>query len=250
MGLRDLRRAAIRTFAFRRPEPGESDAAYYRALLRHVETRDFAAAHELRVGRPQADWTPGDHQAFFDHLRQPGAGVSMDFDGPRAFLTLHDAGPHPVTDDSILALATAGLDALMQMRREQPTNVIAIMGSVLLLDGSVLTTTVARKDRLAWIKMMVRDHPVYGYFLGFDAFLHQMQLHPVTRAVQGSSKRDAVLMHVGTRTCRHVLQRPYTVTHGVAVFDDPPPPPIETPNMEDPYAEVFVSVPTGSERPS
>jgi hypothetical protein len=52
---------------------------------------------------------------------------------------------------------------------------------------------------------------------------------------------------VGTRDTRITMVRPYRLVAGRIVFDDPPPPDIDWRTAEgghDPYAEVFVSVPS------
>jgi hypothetical protein len=49
--------------------PMPADGDYLQALIAHVEARNFAAAHELRVGRRQAEWTAADRAAFEDRIR-------------------------------------------------------------------------------------------------------------------------------------------------------------------------------------
>jgi hypothetical protein len=90
---------ALARYPFRRQGPLESNTDYVRALIAHVESRDFAAAHELRVGRRQADWTTEDVAVHTRITRLP----------PRAALTpapspawgLVDPSPYMTTEDSL-----------------------------------------------------------------------------------------------------------------------------------------------------
>jgi hypothetical protein len=57
-----------KAYDFRSRGPFEGQRQYLEALIVHVENRDMAAAHELRVGRPQKDWTPDDVASFRDRM--------------------------------------------------------------------------------------------------------------------------------------------------------------------------------------
>lgn len=64
MTVHELIITAAERYQFRLPLRRETAAAYRVALLDHVERRDVAAAHELRIGKPQAEWAPDDVQDY------------------------------------------------------------------------------------------------------------------------------------------------------------------------------------------
>ena len=67
--LTDLIVSALVKYPFRPALAGESPEAFREALIAFVEIRDFGLAHEIRLGRVQADWTPADVDAFlFERL--------------------------------------------------------------------------------------------------------------------------------------------------------------------------------------
>jgi hypothetical protein len=147
-----------------------------------------------------------------------------------------------VTFESLSELADRGLNALMQTRRDAPTATIAILAAVLLTTGKVLLTTVNRDDRLALFKLLVRTHPVFGFLLVSDSFLHGVLENGA------AVKTDAFLANFGTRERRLARVRTYRVVDGGVVFDDP----IEMdPRAEgdDVYASVF-AVPLAEGPPS
>jgi hypothetical protein len=248
-----LQRRYLKQYGFRRRLDRESEADWLAAFIAHVRNRDMSAAYELQLNRPQADWTPADVDAFRTDMMSGWHGPREDLaPGFQAFPMLRDPGPFPTTDDGLRALAAKGREALCQMRREAPTKELAIMASVLLLTGDVLTTIVSRADRLAVLKMLARTQPVYGYLLAFDAFVHG-----ITEDAAGkrATKTDAILVQAGSRTARFTLVRPYRLeTHGVGVrvvFGEGHE--IDADTLRggvDPYAGIFVSVPPSAGAPS
>lgn len=235
-------------YGFRSRAAGESWATYHRQLLDHVETRDFAAAHELRLGKGQADWSADDIRAFHDHVRTlPGprqeGGIDL-----RGFPILEQRLDGPVTEAVLLRLAEAGLRGLQAKREVDATSELAIFATVLLTTGALLTTVVGRGDRIAVLRELAKTHPVFGYVLVFDGFLHRLDTGETPRA----SKVDALMAQVGTRELRVTKIHPYTVRDGVAVFEAPMAD-ITKDDLrqgDDPYASIFVSVPPTTGAPS
>jgi hypothetical protein len=115
---------------------------------------------------------------------------------------------------------------------------------VLLVTGAKLTTVVNSNDRIAAIKGLAKSQPVFGYAVTADAWMHS-----ISKDTHVATKHDVILTQTGTRTMRHMLRHPYAVVNGVARFDDlidldlRDPSTFEGGEMEDPYADVFVSVP-------
>lgn len=232
---------AIVTYGFRLPTEGDDQGAYLRALIQHVAQHDYAAAHELRVGKPQAEWTPADVTSFEASMRrrQPKTEFAAD-ETPPVIQGLAISG-FAVTEASLLDLARTGLETMMQRRRDHPHDNLPIFVSVLLEHGEWLTTPATSDDRIAVIKHLARSLPVFGFFVVFDAFIHQITVN------QSAGKVDAILGQLGTRDRRLLLRRPYHLVGGVAVFDDPPPADVDVRadpfRADDPYAEIFVSTP-------
>lgn len=241
--------AAIRKHEFRDAQAGETVDQYLAALIDHVETRDFAEAHELRLGKPQAEWTPEEGHAFRERLMaKPFTSDEFRGDHPRAFLVATNADRYPPTDAEVRRQAREGVASLMRMRREQPTKSLAIFASVLLLDGTLHTASVGRGDRIALIKALAREMPVYGFYLVGDMFLHGMN----TETGQ-TTKTDAIVGQVGTRTMRLLLTQRYRIIDGFGVSaDDLEELDVRAENVDaqDPYAEIFVSVPRQTGAPS
>jgi hypothetical protein len=242
--------AAAVTYGFRTRGPFEPPGAYRDAVIAHVETRDYAAAHELRVGRPQAAWTPADVEAFRERLTSHWNMTSDEFrPGVHVFHAI-EGERRPVTDASLLALADSQLDRVMALRRKKrhshADGSVPIWSSVLLDDGRVLHTHAGSDDRIAIVKALARSRPVFGFCVVFDAFMHQV--------TDGGAaiKRDVFVAQVGTREMRVMKRRPYRVVAGRAEFDSPPPPDINVREEggEDPYAAIFVSVPVPPGPPS
>lgn len=233
--------AAVLTYGFRARRPGEHEAAYAAAVIAHVHSRDYAAAHELRLNKPQADWTPADVDGFVAHLTGlPGARDTFT-PGDFQMLPGLTIGQFPVTEAAVMEIAGKGLEAMMEMRRADPTRELAIIGSVLLMNGDLLTLPLPRGDRIAWLKHLARTEPVFGFVLAADVFIHAISVDKV------ATKRDALLVHLGTRDLRVMKRRPYQVVNGRVEFEHPPPPDVDvrdpTVTVNDPYASIFVSVP-------
>jgi hypothetical protein len=235
-------------YDFRRRRWNESLPAYRHALIEHVEARDFAAAHELRIGRAQADWTPEDVAAFHARITSlPGARREFDPDRPFALRVMMDPGPYATTDESLLALARRVVDLHCDKRVAQPREELPIVAGVLMQSGEVAYTFVDRGERIAVLRALARTQPVYGFLLAFDAFVHM-----IDTATKRATKRDAILCQVGTREMRRTLQRIYRVEDDRAIFD-PTSPDIEGSDLRngvDPYADIFVSVPPPTGAPS
>lgn len=244
---------AIATYGFRERRPHEDRAAYLDALIRHVHDRDFAAAHELRVGRAQADWTPEDAAQFRTRLERIPYSAHELSPGMHAFQVVHEPGPYATDEPSLLTLADRGLDHLADLRTKAPERSLPILASVILMTGEVLTTLVGRDERIAVIKLMARSHPVFGYFVVFDGFVHTIS-DPRT-GEERAQKRDALLAQIGTREMRVMKVRTYTVTANGVTFDAPRPD-VDMRALdpgtryEDPYASIFVTVPTPTGPPS
>jgi len=237
--------AAAEKYEFRRRGPFEPPGAYRDAVIAHVESRDYSAAHELRVGRPQAQWTAADVAAFKERMVTGWERPTSDEFRPglHTFTTI-DGDRRPATDASLLALADKALDAVMAMRRKKrhdsPDGSVPIMSTVLFDDGRVLHALAADgQDRIAIVKAMARTAPVFGFCVVFDAWMHQI-------TDSGAAvKRDVFVAQVGTREWRVMKRRPYRVVAGRAEFDNPPPPDIDVRehSTQDPYAAIFVTVP-------
>lgn len=250
MTLRDLIARAVHRYDFRRRGPFEADGEYRDALIAHVESRDWAAGHELRVGRLQADWTPDDVLDFSRRMR----GRQRSEHRPRLpdqMLMIEGGQLTPLTDEALLRHGAVGLDRYCDMRRQAPAKDLTPILTAALLDGRLMMMPVARGDRISVMKAFAQDMPVFGFELLFDAFMHNIdERTPV------ATKRDCLMQQIVTRTCRAMRRRPYEVRQGRAFFD-PPPPDLDVRNpsgswvtADDPYADVFVSVPTPTGKPS
>lgn len=235
---------AAKTYDFRARGPFEGQRQYLAALIAHVQDRDYAMAHELRLGRRQADWTHDDIEAFRRRIFDL-QGPPLD-PPPRGFahLVAFDGGHHPVTEAALLDLAARGLAAYVEKKQRFGTSAVPILANVLLTDGRLCISSLSRGDRVAFLKWVAQSMPMFGFFLIFDAFLHRISEEGST--MQRAEKVDALLVHVGTRELRRMIMRPYRVFDGRALFDDPPPPDLDKrgpETLEDPYAGIFVSVP-------
>jgi hypothetical protein len=235
-----LLQAAAKKYEF--PAPTTADLAnpeaYERALIAHVHKRDYAAAHELRIGKVQADWTPAEVDGFERLLRgMPRAAHELD-PGVHAFHGLDFGDGFPVTVACLTELASDTLQALVAMRRESPTKQLPIFAVVLLTTGQARLLTPSSDARIAVLKALARTQPVFGFALTFDAFMHQF--------IAGSQARkvDTIVQHLITRDLRLIKRRPYRLDSARAVFDEPPPEDldgrVEGPDLDDPYAEIFV----------
>ena len=234
---------AVTRFAFRQRGPFEGAADYLAALIAHAETRDYAAAHELRTGRRQEAWTAADVTAFRDRMMGNHHGPPRETLRPGAAVPVMQIGSieGPLTDTAVLDIARAGLHALVAMRTADPASELAIFATVVLIDGRVLTASVDRGDRVAVLKTMAQQMPVFGFTLVCDVFIHSV---PAAGQDGPAMKREAIIAHAGTRDLRVMMSRPYQVIDGRAVFDDPPPADVDKrgrETMSDPYAVIFAS---------
>ena len=160
--------ASAKAFSFRRSLPGESLEAYRAALVAHVDRQDMAAAHEIRVGRQQRDWTQADIEAFTQHTATlPGPSSTLH---QQAFVTRIEEGPFEVSEQGLRKVALQGVENMIAMRRKEPTTNLMVMASVLLVNGKILTAFVHSEDRLSFVKSMAQTEPVYGYFIVFDGW--------------------------------------------------------------------------------
>lgn len=226
----------------------ETAAAYRVALIDHVERRDFTMAHELRTGKAHAEWTPIEIAQFRERVFQvprvkqefaPGAAPS------HVRVVASPPGTDPVNETHLLLLADAGLHAIMDRRVEEPDWTIPILISVLLMDGSLLTTSITeRGDRVAVVKYIARSMPVYGFFIAADMILH-------TIGESSAERTEGIMMHIGTRELRIARVATYTRTDAGIVFAEPfDINKCEGGTIEDPYSDVFVTVPPPAGPPS
>jgi len=244
---------AAQEYEFRPRRRHEARQEYFAALVQHVESRDYAAAHELRIGRRQADWTPEDVDAFQRRLQRPHNGPRQAFArgvAPNLRMGMVFQSRYAATDEGLLELIDASLSAQFETRVHDPKGSLPIFASVMSFNGELLTTTVDRGDRVAVLKYLAQRLPVFAFLLVFDAFIHAIDTES-----RKASKRDAIIAQAGTRTRRITRVKPYEIVDG-AVRALPPPPDHDTaaPNgwhvTEDPYASIFVSVPTPTGEPS
>jgi hypothetical protein len=153
-----------------------------------------------------------------------------------------ESGPFPTTEASLIGLATSALEMSCERRRDAPTAEIPILSSVLLDTGTLVTTAVARDDRVAVLKALARSLPVFGFFIVADTFLHHSD-----RVTGRASKEEGLVAHLGTRELRLMMTRVYRRDGDRIVFDDPPRPVVNMRDpdlrVRDPYAGIFVSVP-------
>ena len=215
------------------------------ALITHVEQHDFGMAHELRLGKRQSEWTTEEVTTFKNRLLAlPRTRQHHEWRAPAALVIATPAGTDEVTEAALRELAEGGFQALIAERRADPTADVAILVSVLLTTGSCLSTTTQRGDRFALLKFLARNGPVFGFFLVADMFLHQI-------GETTAEKKEGIVLHVGTREMRLARVATYTRTPTGVVFDEPFDMDMRGKNIiDDPYAEIFVSVPPPTGRPS
>ena len=239
--------AAVVRFEFREPTAGESLDGYIGRLITHVAERDLAAAHELRVGKPQAEWDNEDVTAFHKRMTRPRRAGFDDPAVPFACLGFDHGERLPVTDESLLLLADKALAFAVDFRTKDATKDLYILATVLLTTGDVFTATPDRDDRFRVIRHLAQTKPVYGYVVMSDAYIHSI-LHEPGKP-QTATKQDALMVHVGSRSMRQVIVQPYRISGSQAVFEerrDVPPGEM----TEDPYAGLLVSVPVPTGKPS
>jgi hypothetical protein len=56
-------------WGFRKRGPFEGPQQYIDAVIAFLQTRDWAASFEVRLGKPQREWTAADVEAFHQHLK-------------------------------------------------------------------------------------------------------------------------------------------------------------------------------------
>lgn len=209
---------AVLTFGFRPKRPGESDAAYRAAVIDHVEGRDMARGHELRIGKPQAQWTKAETEAFIARCRALPGPRDHFKPGRQQEFEIAETGSYAVTEASLVELAQSLLQTMIEHRQAKasyrgPDAAVPIIANVLLFDGRLWTTSVDRGDRVALLRMLASREPVFGFFVGFDAFMHA-----IDRRTGAARKIDTLLVQVGTRDHRWMLQRPYRFEGRAVVF--------------------------------
>lgn len=246
---RELIEHALTLYPFRDIRSDEQRPTYLRALVEHVQDHDWGLAFEILFGKRQVDWTPDETRRFVEHMtnrpmptnKAPATLDELDITPPES------GGIWPVTDEAMDEMLTEMMTALLDWRRDQPTKSLPVMIAVLMMTGEMTFAQVGRGDRVRALKYLAQHAPVYGYVIAFDAFMH---------TIDGSSratKTDCILGHVGTRTLRRTRRMPYRYMDDRRRIEVLPQLPDFTPNADneavDPYAEIFVSVPT-SDRPS
>jgi len=243
---------ALRRYPFRGINPDETIDAYVNAVIDHVDRHDLACGFEIRLGREQAAWTPDDVQRFQAWMLttarpSPTAappGVPFDVGA------LQSGGRWPVTDAAMSTLLDELMTTLLELRSATPQGRIPAIIAVLLLDGEMVFMSVSLRDRIAVLKHLAQRGPVYGYAFAGDAFVHEI------RERQQAARTACILGHLGTRTTRIVRRFPYRFVEGTGIVREPIPPDLDPRSTEagagseDPYAEIFVSVPTPTGRPS
>jgi hypothetical protein len=108
----------------------------------------------------------------------------------------------------------------------------------------MLVTKTQRGDRVAVLKELARRAPVFGFFIVFDLWMHKITNR--SRA----EKVEAIGMHIGSRGARIARIAEYKRTPAGIVFTDPYEIDMRKEAAVDPYAEILVSVPPSSGRPS
>jgi len=235
-------------YGFRPRRAHESPEAYRDALIAFVDERDLSAAHELRVGRRQAEWTPADVAAFQATAMAPGRRQPRQV-GIRGEVLFGDHEQIEPTEAAALALFDRGLGRVREMREDKPEAPLPLFAVVVLFTGEAISCVFTdRGDRVAVIKALARNLPVFAFCVIGDAFIHAI------RESDTATKTDALIAQIGTREWRIVRARPYHVEAGRAVFD-PPPADIDSRTTTgridgDVYAEIFVSVPPSAAPPS
>jgi len=238
--------AAARDFKFREPPPVstvDEAGAYLHELIGHVESRDLARGFELRVGCKQADWTPDMVDAFAKSMmgrprRDPDRFTKPFSVYEVALVTM----PAPVDDAALRLVVDATLQSMIDLRVQGPAAELPLLVGGLLTTGELITTTVDRDDRIAFVTAMARNKPLYGWFVASDMFIHAIN----TGDTKSASKQDAIGIHFGTRTVRGFLVQPYNIRGGAVhllprredFFQ-------VAGKVEDPYAFIFAPPTSG-----
>jgi hypothetical protein len=242
---------ALARYPFRPPAPGETLDAYLAAVTAHVASHDWAAAEEIRLGCVQAEWTAAQVQAFTDRmLALPRSHQTPPIDGRFQVSDVESGGMWPVTDKAMHVICDELLTGQLEHRVAHPAQDLPIIAGVLVLTGELILMHVGRRDRIAALRFLAQRAPIYGFVLVFDAFAH------VIDHIDGKAQKlDCLIGHLGTRTVRVMKRRPYRyVDNRRRVVVDPALADIDvrdpTTTIEDPYADIFVSVPLSTARPS
>ncbi len=228
-------------YDFRAPRPGESESEYREAVIRHVEIRDWSAANEVRLQKRQADWTPAEVDAFVARVKRK-PHPSMEFEpGVHAFPVETFRGV-PATWTALCEYADRAV-AVMRERRRAHASIPVLLG-VVTTDGRLLMSGSHPGHRLAILKTIIRREPAYGFFAATDAFIHAVKEH------ERAEKSEAFILHLGTRDGeremwtypyrvedRRIVDEPRRVLDLRAMRADP------NAGLEDPYAELFISIP-------
>lgn len=187
--------AAAHDFQFRPPEGKDEAKAYLLALIEHVESRDLARGFELRVGTKQADWTPEMVDSFKASMTRRPRRDPERFRKPFNIFKIATVKVEPPIDDATLRRFVDGtLQHMINLRTEAPAAELPLLVGGLTTDAELLTTTVARADRIAFITAMARHEPLFGWFVASDMFIHSIEMGEVKRA----SKQDVIGIHFGT----------------------------------------------------
>lgn len=244
-----MMRDAAKKHGFRQCGPIEDLAQYRDALVKHVDERDWTEAHELRVGRPQKEWTQEDAAALRRHIEGLPFAPQEFAEGLHVFRVARVKSPYEVTNAGVRELADGAMRAVMARREEAPQTEMPIIVNVLLTTGELLATIARRSERVAIVKWLARTEPVFAYIVIFDAYMHHVDLQPAVD--QRATKLDAIAMHVGSRDgLRIVRLRPYRYDKGRVVFIEPTPDDMTgTDNAQDPYASIF-AMPMASDKVS
>jgi hypothetical protein len=250
-----IMRRVARQYKFRARGRQETTDRYREALIAHAQQRDFAAAHEVRVGRAQAAWTPEDVQAFRQRMEaMPGPRL----DHPPPLVETMSAGRVEVGDQAgvdaaVLELGRRGLASFIETRRKHPERELMLLLTMVLANGEVHIAPVRRGDRVAILKAFAQRFTLIGFTVAADVFIHGIT---IAEGTGGTTKQDAIMIHVGTHTSRWMLVQPYTVAHGVVTVEPVremnlrDPASLGATNVVDPYAEVLCSVPMPTGAPS
>jgi hypothetical protein len=243
----DMLKAALTKYPFRERRALESLDAYLAAVVDHLRKHDWALSEEIRIGKRQADWNKADVTAFERRILSRPRSTSQD--AIQGTITIMETvAALPATEAALLEVAAMSLDGLAGRRRNAPAAPLPIVAHVLMMTGTLLTAFPSTDQRIALLKMLAQQAPVFGFVLTFDAFIHAIT------SEKSATKVDCLLQHIGTRDLRLVRRRPYRLIGSRVVFDDPPPEDIDSRatdwRMEDPYADIFVSVPPSQGVPS
>lgn len=243
MSIHPLDFAAAITYGFRARRPDESVRAYHEALVTFVESRNYGAGHELRIGKPRAAWTPEDHETFRQRLTSRYSGGPSDFfRSPLTTIDSRVSSGHPVSDTTLQTEADIFLRFMRERREGSMTRQLPIMAAVLCTDGRLVMAFVSGEQRKAVLCGWIAVLPVFGYILVFDSYIHGVDLDPATGQATDSQTTDALTCHIGSRTgLRELRTWRYALVDGVVTFGDLAVTDKSTggTGSHDPYADLF-----------